>query len=223
MRVIGFISLLTFTACSVSGGSQDRQWQSLRDSQASQLRASLYADSDGDGVRDFWDQCRGTVPAVVVNALGCPLDTDGDGRPDYQEVDQAEQLTPALASKQAQALPLRSFKVETLKGFDYDHEGLSVALRQQLDTLAGRVNINRQVTELEVIGHTDSRGTTAYNQALSLRRAKVVHDYLRVQVRDDVLITRHGKGELIPLASNDTAAGRAANRRVEIRTLSQHH
>jgi len=71
-------------------------------------------------------------------------------------------------------------------------------------------------TRVEVVGHTDSRGSTESNQTLSLRRGAAVRDVL---VRDGVdagRITARGAGETRPLATNDTATGRAMNRRVEI-------
>jgi outer membrane protein OmpA-like peptidoglycan-associated protein len=71
-------------------------------------------------------------------------------------------------------------------------------------------------TRLEVVGHTDSRGSDASNQDLSERRAAAVRDVL---VRDGVnpaRITVRGAGEARPLSTNDTPAGRAMNRRVEV-------
>jgi outer membrane protein OmpA-like peptidoglycan-associated protein len=71
-------------------------------------------------------------------------------------------------------------------------------------------------TRLEVVGHTDNRGTDASNQDLSERRAAAVRDVL---VRDGVnpaRITVRGVGETRPVATNDTLTGRAMNRRVEL-------
>lgn len=71
-------------------------------------------------------------------------------------------------------------------------------------------------TLLEVAGHTDNTGTAAYNQTLSERRAGTVGQYLESRgVRQDRIITV-GAGETHPIASNDTAEGRQANRRVEL-------
>ena len=71
-------------------------------------------------------------------------------------------------------------------------------------------------TVVEVAGHTDSVGTDAYNQELSVRRANSVAAYLQSHgVIQQRLITV-GAGESRPVASNDTEAGRAQNRRVEI-------
>jgi outer membrane protein OmpA-like peptidoglycan-associated protein len=71
-------------------------------------------------------------------------------------------------------------------------------------------------TVVEVAGHTDSTGETAYNQALSERRASSVAAYLGTRsVRTDRIITV-GAGETHPVATNDTDVGRQANRRVEL-------
>ncbi|MEO0614935.1 MAG: OmpA family protein [Pseudomonadota bacterium] len=73
-----------------------------------------------------------------------------------------------------------------------------------------------QSTVIEVAGHTDSDGSVEYNQALSERRADSVAAYLRSQqVMGERIITL-GQGELRPVASNATAAGKQANRRVEL-------
>jgi outer membrane protein OmpA-like peptidoglycan-associated protein len=71
-------------------------------------------------------------------------------------------------------------------------------------------------TIVEVAGHTDSDGSIEYNQALSERRAQAVTQYFHSQqILDERLITI-GKGELRPVADNNSASGKQANRRVEI-------
>jgi OmpA-OmpF porin, OOP family len=65
-------------------------------------------------------------------------------------------------------------------------------------------------------GHTDSRGTDAYNQKLSERRAQTVKEYMVSQGIPAAKITIAGKGETQPVATNNTDAGRAKNRRVDI-------
>lgn len=69
---------------------------------------------------------------------------------------------------------------------------------------------------LKVSGHTDSDGTAAYNRRLSRQRALAVRRYLAAQLSIKVPITTVGWGETKPRFDNDTKAGRAANRRVEI-------
>ncbi|GAL02711.1 outer membrane beta-barrel protein [Photobacterium aphoticum] len=72
-------------------------------------------------------------------------------------------------------------------------------------------------TKLYVVGHTDSRGSVEYNQKLSEERASVVAGYVAKQVGiAESRIVVQGRGELEPVASNDTEQGRAQNRRVEV-------
>ncbi|KFN50699.1 OmpA family protein [Arenimonas composti] len=99
--------------------------------------------------------------------------------------------------------------------FGFDSSEVLPAFRGVLDRLAQTLGQYDQ-TIIEVAGHTDNVGTEAYNQALSVRRAQAVGDYLvaRGVNRERLIIT--GAGELRPVASNETEAGRAENRRVEI-------
>lgn len=84
-----------------------------------------------------------------------------------------------------------------------------------LDRMAATINEYRQTT-VDVVGHADATGDDAYNQALSERRAGSVASYLisRGVMRERLFVT--GRGETQPIASNDTPAGRAQNRRVEV-------
>ena len=70
---------------------------------------------------------------------------------------------------------------------------------------------------VDVIGHTDSQGSDAYNQALSERRASSVAGYLSNRGVNQARLAAFGQGESQPVSTNDTAEGRAANRRVELR------
>lgn len=72
-------------------------------------------------------------------------------------------------------------------------------------------------TYIDVLGHTDSDGADAYNQALSERRARSVADYLVSKGVQSARIATRGYGETQPIASNATAEGKASNRRVEIK------
>lgn len=75
----------------------------------------------------------------------------------------------------------------------------------------------RQLNRILLIGHTDSAGSDQYNQGLSERRARAVEAELVSMGVDPALIAASGRGESEPIASNETAEGRAKNRRVEIR------
>ena len=75
---------------------------------------------------------------------------------------------------------------------------------------------NADVVSIKVIGHTDSKGSDAYNQALSERRASSVASYLLSQGLSPNKLTSEGRGESEPVADNATDEGRAKNRRVEL-------
>ncbi|MGM0578177.1 MAG: OmpA family protein [Myxococcota bacterium] len=71
-------------------------------------------------------------------------------------------------------------------------------------------------SEIEVVGHTDSRGAETFNRELSTRRAEAVRTYLVTHGLPGERITAEGRGESEPLESNATAEGREANQRIEI-------
>ena len=99
--------------------------------------------------------------------------------------------------------------------FAVDSSDINAGFYEILNSVALVLN-EFEKTLVEVAGHTDSTGDSAYNQALSERRASSVATYLRAQnVMAERLMTV-GAGENYPVASNDTAAGRQLNRRVEI-------
>ena len=99
--------------------------------------------------------------------------------------------------------------------FGFDRSDLQPQFYPVLDRVAATLSEYNQ-TVVEVAGHTDSKGTDAYNQALSERRAASVGNYLMSKglMRDRFILV--GAGESRPVASNDTESGRAQNRRVEI-------
>jgi outer membrane protein OmpA-like peptidoglycan-associated protein len=88
-------------------------------------------------------------------------------------------------------------------------------LRPVLDQFAAGLGSQRGL-EIMVIGHTDSTGTDAINDPLSLARANSVRAYLAGRGVNPALIRTEGRGSHQPIASNDTVEGRARNRRVEI-------
>lgn len=99
--------------------------------------------------------------------------------------------------------------------FATDSAGLNAEFFDVLNSVSLVVNEFEQ-TVIEVAGHTDSTGSDAYNQTLSERRADAVAGYLQTrEVRGDRIITV-GMGESRPIADNETASGRQANRRVEL-------
>ena len=102
--------------------------------------------------------------------------------------------------------------------FDVDQAELKPGGMQQLARVAEFLVENPDRNVL-IEGHTDSTAPDAYNLALSQRRANAVEDFLITQGVDPTRMSSDGYGEQLPIASNDTAAGRQANRRVELVVL----
>lgn len=102
--------------------------------------------------------------------------------------------------------------------FDFDKSVLKAEGKAKLDDLVGKIQgINLEV--IIAVGHTDSVGTDAYNQRLSVRRAEAVKAYLVTKGIEKNRVYTEGKGEKQPVADNKTAEGRAKNRRVEIEVV----
>lgn len=99
--------------------------------------------------------------------------------------------------------------------FDSGSAALKAGFVPTMDRLA-KVVVQYEKTELTVIGHTDSEGSTQSNQELSQRRAHAVTDYLQGKNVNPERLDAIGKGETEPVDDNRTDAGRRANRRVEI-------
>lgn len=98
--------------------------------------------------------------------------------------------------------------------FGFDQSALSSDAKTNLDKLVTVLNAYPD-TDIEVQGHTDSKGTEAYNQSLSERRAKAVSDYILTKGITAERVTPKGFGETLPEYDNETEEGRAQNRRVE--------
>ncbi|MEM7439948.1 MAG: OmpA family protein [Pseudomonadota bacterium] len=99
--------------------------------------------------------------------------------------------------------------------FNTDSTAVRSSLRGDLVQLAANLRKYPEST-VDVVGHTDSVGDSGYNQNLSSRRAAAVSSILSSNGVQSERIRAYGRGEVAPAASNQTAAGRAANRRVEI-------
>jgi OmpA-OmpF porin, OOP family len=172
-------------------------------------------DSDGDGVIDDNDRCPGTPAGVAVDANGCPLDSDGDGVPDFRD---DCPNTPAGARVDERGCEVQierpvSFNLTVEFAFD-SAEITGVAFQEMLELL--RFLREYPSTKAVIEGHTDSRGSDAYNQNLSERRAASVLEALTNSGVARDRLTSRGYGESRPIASNDTDAGRAQNRRVTV-------
>ena len=102
--------------------------------------------------------------------------------------------------------------------FDFDKSVLKPEGKAKLDDLVSKMGgINLEV--IIAVGHTDSVGSDAYNQKLSVRRSEAVKSYLVSKGVEKNRVYTEGKGEKQPVADNKTAEGRAKNRRVEIEVV----
>nr|WP_067290503.1 OmpA family protein [Marinobacterium profundum] len=160
--------------------------------------ATGYRDSDQDGVRDYRDACVHSSPSQVVGANGCGI-------------------------RAAAPQPRPRGQMFSIEGdaFNYDSAEPSPEMGAHLALLSQRLKNQGARTRITVVGHADSQGNAAYNQALSERRARTIATYLVSQGIDAYRIEVQGAGETQPVASNATAAGRAKNRRVEIYMFAQ--
>ncbi len=173
-------------------------------------KAAPVLDSDGDGVMDDVDACPNTEYGVDVDSSGCPvgagMDSDNDGVAD--NVDQCPQtIVGALVDETGCGYQL------TGAHFKFDSAELNLDADTILNEVAERMEENPGFS-LTVGGHTDSVGDENYNVDLSERRAQAVVDYLTARGVDASRLNPVGFGSSMPVASNDTAEGRAENRRV---------
>ena len=102
--------------------------------------------------------------------------------------------------------------------FDFNKSVIKPEGKAKLDDLVGKIkDINLEV--IIAVGHTDSVGSDAYNQKLSIRRSEAVKAYLVSKGIEKNRVYTEGKGEKQPVADNKTSEGRAKNRRVEIEVV----
>jgi len=104
--------------------------------------------------------------------------------------------------------------------FRFNCSGLGEGVTQFLDDVVLRLEANAEQM-VECMGVTDNIGGEVGKLRISLARAQSVADYLIAQGIDKARIVVKGKGQLLPISSNDTAQGRALNRRVEIKVLEK--
>lgn len=168
-------------------------------------------DSDGDGVTDGLDRCPNTPAGVAVDNRGCPLDSDGDGVLDYSDRCPG---TPAGAQvNEVGCWVLGDVMFESGKA------DLKPVALPDLNSVVDILNRNPDL-KIEIQGHTDNRGSSAFNQQLSEKRAKSVQNHLVQADIDPGRVSAVGFGETDPVAPNDTSAGRKANRRVELNPIN---
>ena len=166
---------------------------------AANERAEATSDVDADGVPDARDVC--LWPTDPTSADAAEVDADGD---EAAGAGIAELGCPAAARL---VLPSIAFPTGRAR--------LDLPARRTLDRLAAALEAGDG--EWEIAAHTDAEGPESGNLALSVRRAESVRHYLMLRGVEPNRLAARGYGEADPIADDATAAGRAANRRVELR------
>jgi len=153
-------------------------------------------------IRAFGRPAARTIPAPAPAPVAAPQEV--------QPVAPVVEAAPQPVSEKV------SFAAEAL--FDFDRALVKPEGKAALDDLMRK--LQGMDTEVMIaVGHTDSVGSDAYNQKLSLRRADAVKAYLVSKGLDHARLYTEGKGETQPIADNATAEGRARNRRVVIEVV----
>ena len=190
-------------------------------------------DDDGDGVPNSRDKCANTPINTPVDANGCPIvtnnnnnnnnnnednkDTDGDGVPD--RIDKCPN-TPGPASNrgcpEVSAAAKKRLRFAT-RGIYFETDK-AIIKSQSYPMLDEIVDILNQYPDYDVrlAGHTDNVGGDEYNQQLSQSRVDAVMAYLENKGIPAHRLEAMGYGKTKPIATNNTAIGRALNRRVEV-------
>jgi outer membrane protein OmpA-like peptidoglycan-associated protein/opacity protein-like surface antigen len=186
-------------------------------------------DSDKDGVCDGLDQCANTAAGCRVDEKGCPIDSDNDGVCDGLDLCPN---TPQGARVDKDGCPIEVTERETqlldkgvitVRDIYFDTAKWDIQPESQ-KTLNELCTIFKQwpTLQIEIGGHADARGSDAYNQDLTEKRANAVLDWFKANCADANLsnFTSKGYGESRPVGSNKTKKGMALNRRVEFKVMN---
>jgi len=177
-------------------------------------------DSDNDGVSNRFDRCPATAAGKRVDATGCAFkvvytDSDNDGVPN--DLDRCPS-TKAGASTDKYGCVIKEKLPEPVSlSIDVKFASNSNTIVSGTEQIAKVADFLNKYSNAKAVieGHTDSQGSHAHNQNLSeLRAQAIVSELVNKFGIDPTKLSSTGYGETRPIKSNDTAAGRAANRRV---------
>jgi len=169
----------------------------------------ILRDSDGDGVRDSRDRCPNTPKNAKVSPDGCALDSDMDGVKDYKD----KCLNTPIGYEVNGDGCATSLNLGV--NFKYNSSEIDENSKQNLLKFADFIK-NNSSYQLNIIGHTSSKGDADLNKRLSLKRAKIVKLALIDLGVEASSMTTEGRGEEDPVVLDDTEGTKHLNRRVEI-------
>lgn len=204
--LLGSALVLGLSGCASSGGtgsSSDRSW--YQEPFFCAIAGGLVGGGIGYAVDDDDGPAIGSTVGATAAALLCHY-------PDREPVAEPEPM-PEPAPP-----PPPEFETVTLSSdvnFAFDSAQLQPQAESRLNEVAATLRQNPEV-RVTIAGHTDAIGSNEYNRDLSQRRADSVKSYLMSRGIDGNRMRTIGYGEERPVATNETPAGRAENRRVEI-------
>ncbi|WP_335973296.1 OmpA family protein [Gaetbulibacter jejuensis] len=185
-------------------------------------------DADNDGVEDAYDLCPDV--AGKKEFAGCP-DTDGDGIPDsldkcpneknaqggcpVKEVKTAD-MQGSNANNASTAKEPKTLNTEKTVYFEFNSTLLDNNAKEVLDAVV-EMTKNASSVSIHIDGHTDNSGKETFNKTLSSDRANIVKGYLSDNGVPSSSIVTDSFGETKPKADNSSEAGRALNRRAELK------
>ncbi len=201
-----FISTsLVMTSCEAVKNSNNQQRGTVIGTAAGAVIGGVLGNNIGKGGNaPIGAVLGGVVGGVAGNVIGRKMDK------------QAKEIKETLPGAEVERVG-EGIKVtlkENMVNFAFDKSDLQPLAKANLDKLA-EILINNPDTNINIYGYTDSKGTDEYNLSLSDRRAASVKAYLVSKGIASSRMNTMGMGEASPIASNDTEAGRAQNRRVE--------
>ena len=203
--VLGLSSSLLFTSCEAVKNSNNTQRGVAIGAASGAVIGGILGNNIGKGGNAALGAVLG---GIVGGAAGGIIGNKMDK--------QAREIKTALPGAEVERVNegIKVTMKENMVNFAFNSSELSSSAKTNLDKLA-KVLVNNPDTNINIYGHTDNKGTDAYNMTLSEKRAKSVVNYLSSHGVKKNRMFAKGMGESDPVATNETEAGRAENRRVE--------
>jgi OOP family OmpA-OmpF porin len=199
-------------------GIEDAQDKCPKEAGPAARQGCPVKDTDGDGVVDERDTC--PTEAGLVELRGCPpKDSDGDTVSDHLDNCPKEKgvaTNQGCPPQQEQLVAIQKGQLEIKQSVFFDTGKATIQRRsfRMLNQIARVIQEHPEIDKIIIEGHSDNVGNADFNRKLSLARAQSVKDYLVKKGVEASRLDAKGYGPDRPIASNNTAKGRAANRRV---------